>query len=247
MSGVTTLVLLPGMDGTGDLFAPFVAALGKEYTTHIVRYPRDRVTSDEELTAIARDALPNTTPYALLGESFSGPIAIRLAAERPQQLHALVLCCSFARNPQAWLARPASVLLSWRCPMPPVGLISAALMGRFATPSAKEALKTALTSVRADVLRARMKQVLAVDTRDLLKRVTLPLLYLRAAQDLLVSARSANEVQGLAPQTTVTSLPGPHFLLQTQPEAAAAAVKTFLRQLNHPTDHHPKENHHDGH
>ena len=240
MSGVTTLVLLPGMDGTGDLFAPFVAAMGKEYTTHIVRYPKDRVTSDEELTAIARDALPSTTPYALLGESFSGPIAIRLSFERPQHLRALVLCCSFARNPQARLARPASVLLNWRCPLPPVGLISAALMGGYATPSAKEALKAALASVRADVLRARMKQVLAVDTRNLLKRVTLPLLYLRAARDILVPVQSANEVQGLAPQTKVTSLPGPHFLLQTQPEAAAAAVKAFLRQLNQP-NHHPPQ------
>ncbi len=247
MSGVTTLVLLPGMDGTGDLFAPFVAAMGKEFTTHIVRYPRDRVTTDEELTAIARDALPTSMPYALLGESFSGPIAIRLAFERPQHLRALVLCCSFARNPQARLARPASVLLNWRCPMPPLGLISAALMGWFSTPSAKEVLKNALASVRADVLRARMKQVLAVDTRDLLKQVTVPLLYLRAAQDLFVSAQSANEVQGLAPQTKVTSLSGPHFLLQTQPEAAAAAVKAFLHQLNHPNNHHPKENHHDGH
>jgi pimeloyl-ACP methyl ester carboxylesterase len=240
VSGVTTLVLLPGMDGTGDLFAPFVAALGKEFTTHIVRYPRDRIANLEELTNIARSALPTTGPYALLGESFSGPIAIRLAAEQPQQLRALVLCCSFARNPRAWLAGTASTLLNWRVPMPPVGLISAALMGRFATPSAKEALKAALAGVRTDVLRARMKQVLAVDTRDLLKRVTLPLLYLRAAQDLLVPAQSASEVQGLARQATVTSLPGPHFLLQTQPEAAATAVKAFLHQLNQP-NHYPPQ------
>jgi pimeloyl-ACP methyl ester carboxylesterase len=240
VSGVTTLVLLPGMDGTGDLFAPFVAALGQGFTTHIVRYPTDRITTEEELTAIARAALPTATPYALLGESFSGPIAIRLAFERPQHLRALVLCCSFARNPQARLATPASVLLNWRCPLPPVGLISAALMGRFATPNAKEALKAALASVRADVLRARMKQVLAVDTRDLLKRVALPLLDLRATQDLLVSARSAGEVLRLAPQTQVTSLPGPHFLLQTQPEAAAAAVKAFLRQLKQPNYYPPQ-------
>jgi pimeloyl-ACP methyl ester carboxylesterase len=240
VSGVTTLVLLPGMDGTGDLFAPFVAALGQGFTTHIVRYPTDRITTVEELTAIARDALPTATPYALLGESFSGPIAIRLAFERPPHLRALVLCCSFARNPQARLARLASALLNWRCPLPPVGLISAALMGRYAKPSAKEALRTALASVRADVLRARMKQVLAVDTRDLLKRVTLPLLDLRAAQDLLVSTRSAKEVLRLAPQTQVTSLAGPHFLLQTQPEAAAAAVKAFLRQLKQP-NHYPPQ------
>jgi hypothetical protein len=35
----TTLVLLPGLDGTGDLFAPVVDALGPNVPTQIVRYP----------------------------------------------------------------------------------------------------------------------------------------------------------------------------------------------------------------
>ncbi len=46
-----TLVLLPGMDGTGCLFADFVSALGSEFETILVRYPSDEPLgyNDEDL------------------------------------------------------------------------------------------------------------------------------------------------------------------------------------------------------
>ena len=36
---MTALVLLPGMDGTGDLFAPLLSALPPALRTIVVRYP----------------------------------------------------------------------------------------------------------------------------------------------------------------------------------------------------------------
>jgi hypothetical protein len=36
-----TLVLLPGMDGSGLLFADFISALGPEFRTQVVTYPDD--------------------------------------------------------------------------------------------------------------------------------------------------------------------------------------------------------------
>ena len=72
-----TLVLLPGMDGTGDLFAPLVAALGPHMRTIIVRYPDEPLdyASHEE---IARAALPLGHPFILLGESFPDRSRFRL-------------------------------------------------------------------------------------------------------------------------------------------------------------------------
>jgi len=78
-----TLVLLPGLDGTGDFFAPLVAALGDRIPTCIVRYPLAGATDYPTCMAIARTALPTERPYILLGESFSGPIAVCLAAGAP--------------------------------------------------------------------------------------------------------------------------------------------------------------------
>jgi pimeloyl-ACP methyl ester carboxylesterase len=92
------------MDGTGELFAPFVAALGAGFEVRTVRYPGDHCGGYRELEEIARQAIPADRPYILLGESFSGPIAISIAASAPGQLRGLVLCCTFARNPRPALA-----------------------------------------------------------------------------------------------------------------------------------------------
>lgn len=51
-SELPMLVLLPGMDGTGQLFSPLVSALGPDVETIIVRYPCDIPLSYEELEAI---------------------------------------------------------------------------------------------------------------------------------------------------------------------------------------------------
>ena len=91
------------MDGTGYLFEPFIAALGSEFQIVRVAYPNADALGYSELEAIARAALP-AGPYVLLGESFSGPIAISLAASAPDQLKGLVLCCTFARNPRPFFS-----------------------------------------------------------------------------------------------------------------------------------------------
>ena len=93
-----TLMLLPGMDGSGQLFDEFAAALGGEFALSIVRYPVDGG-GYAELEAIARQAIPPTGPYVILGESFSGPIAVSLAAPADDRCLGLVLCAAFARNP----------------------------------------------------------------------------------------------------------------------------------------------------
>ena len=79
MTGLT-LILLPGMDGSGQLFAPFIAALGDGFNVKVVRYPVDLPLGYDGLEQIARAAIPPEGAVVLLGESFSGPIAVSLAA-----------------------------------------------------------------------------------------------------------------------------------------------------------------------
>src|SRR5262245_59650840 len=95
-----SLVLLPGMDGTGDLFAPLLTALPPSLPAKVVRYPTAEPLGYAQLDGVAKAALPPADDFVILGESFSGPLAISLAAEPPSNLKALVLCCSFARNPR---------------------------------------------------------------------------------------------------------------------------------------------------
>jgi pimeloyl-ACP methyl ester carboxylesterase len=95
-----TLILLPGLGGTGELFEPFLAALGSAVAVKVIRYPGDVALGYDALGRFVRAMLPEGEPFVLLGESFSGPIAISLAATGGTQLRGLILCCSFARNPR---------------------------------------------------------------------------------------------------------------------------------------------------
>jgi pimeloyl-ACP methyl ester carboxylesterase len=74
------LVLLPGLDGTGKLFAEFVEALKSVVECVVVAYPCDQPMGYGELEGLVVSALPKDRPFVLLGESFSGPLAIRIAA-----------------------------------------------------------------------------------------------------------------------------------------------------------------------
>jgi pimeloyl-[acyl-carrier protein] methyl ester esterase len=74
------IVLLPGMDGTGALLVDLAAALGTEFDVIVVSYPVDRALDYAALERIARSRLPSNGPHVLVAESFSGPIAISIAA-----------------------------------------------------------------------------------------------------------------------------------------------------------------------
>ena len=114
------VLLLPGLDGTGHLFARFLAAATGALDLRVIRYPPNRALGYPALASLVRKQLPREGRWALLGESFSGPLALRLAAEKPPGLTAVVLAASFHRRPaRRWLAafRPAAPLF-FNAPLP---------------------------------------------------------------------------------------------------------------------------------
>ena len=64
-----TLLLLPGMDGTGELFADFVKLLPSWIEPHVVSYPRDQRLSYDQLLPILESALPSNESFVMLAES----------------------------------------------------------------------------------------------------------------------------------------------------------------------------------
>lgn len=209
------------MDGTGELFGPFIAALGGEFDVRVVRYPPGHCGGYEGLEEIARAAIPRDQPYVLLGESFSGPIAISIAASAPGQLLGLVLCCTFARNP-----RPALAVLKPFLKAVPLNSLPA---GWLVARQMRAAFERALDQVTTQALSARMRAVLDVDVCDRLESCGVPILYLRATRDRLVPRAAASLIASIKPATRVAEFDAPHFLLQTVPERAAREVGAFVR------------------
>lgn len=171
------LILLPGMEGTGEMFAPLRRALGDSLPTKVLRYPVDVPLGYEELLPRVRVELPQGEPFVLLGESFSGPLALMLAAERPVGLRGVILSASFAQSPLSWLPPLARHLLRpclfrWR----PRPLLVKFMLGRYATPELGCLLWNAQAQVHAAVLAARARAILAVDVVEQLKACTVPIL-----------------------------------------------------------------------
>jgi len=220
----TAIVLLPGMDGTGELFGPLVEQLKGVVTPIVVGYPSSEPLGYNELTALARKALPQSQPYVLLGESFSGPIAIRLAAEKPNGLKGLVLCASFVSSPISWI-RALKPLL----PAAPIGILASALgpkklLGRFQTPALTRLVRGAIGRVSTHVLRARIRAAMDVDAASQLAQVGVPTIYLRATEDALLPQAVVDEFRRSAIGGRVVDIVGPHSLALCVPKAVRRAV-----------------------
>ena len=227
------LVLLPGLDGTGIMFDPFVRVLSG-FEPRVVRYPVG-LTSYADCAAFAKTVLPVDRPFLLLGESYSGPVAIALAAERPAGLLGLVLCVTFARNPRPALAWTAPLLRILPPRQLPQGMLRNLLFGPWVTESLTALARTMLPQVPSATLKARLLAVMAVDHTDLLSQVQVPILALRASQDRLVPGAATDWIRAHVSHLDITTLQGPHWLLQTRPEACAQAIQDFLaRGLSRP-------------
>ncbi len=226
------IVLLPGMDGTGDLFPPLVAALEREsLTTRVVRYPTVDPLDYDALGALVRDVLPTEAPFVLLGESFSGPIAISLAARHPAGLRGLVLCGTFARNPRPGLAVLRPLLGMLPLGRPPIGLLCRLLFGRHATPALRAELARILAGISPAVSRTRLRAVLDVDVSARLAAIDVPALLLRARHDRVVPRAAGDLLARRLPRARVVELEGPHMLLQTAPDEAARILADFVREV----------------
>src|SRR5665213_344783 len=108
-----TLVLLPGLDGTGKLFVDFIAELPPTLKIITAAYPSQRFLTYSELVSWLNGVVPRDAPFAILGESYGSPLAVKFAATHPPNLIGILLSAGFLSNPvrRYWplpkfLARP---------------------------------------------------------------------------------------------------------------------------------------------
>jgi pimeloyl-ACP methyl ester carboxylesterase len=227
------LVLLPGMDGTASLFHHFDAALRAHSAidTLAIAYPAAPL-DYAALEAFVRDRLPRDRPFVVLAESFSGPLGAALRADPPPGMRALVLCCSFVRNPRPVLAPLRHLLGLVPFGTMPGFALRQALQAPYATPQLQEELAAALAQVPPATLRQRLRAVLETNATRSFARGSLPVLYLRARHDRLVPPANAVQILRQAAGAQLVDIAAPHMLLQAAPEAAAGAVAAFITGLS---------------
>jgi len=229
VSARLTLVALPGLEGSDLTLGPFKDAAPAGVDVRTVSYPSGPANSYEELRPLARSALPTDRAFFLLGWSFSGPMALMLAAEKPAGLRGVILAASFVRRPvplPPWmrhLATPALFKLY------PATYQAKALLGDGDARRLRHLVAEAHARSGPEALAARARAALTVDAREALAACEVPILYLRATRDRLIARRCSEEAQRLEPEMTIADIDGPHMALATNPEAAWRALVDFMR------------------
>lgn len=227
---MSTLVLLPGLDGTGDNFAPLLPHLRSPHV--VVRYPVDRPLGYDELFDLVVAALPTDGAFVVVGESFSGALALRIAALAPPGLVGVVLVATFHKSPVGFaLSHTARFLHPRMFAMPmPAFLVRRLLAGPAASDALVERMQQSLAQVRPEVVARRVKAVLEVDETESARAVRLPVTYFDATEDALVRRALAGELAALIPQLRVVAFDSAHLILQCHSEKAAAAIEAFVAE-----------------
>lgn len=224
-----SIVLLPGLDGTGELFEPLINCIPEEITPIVISYPRDRQCSYKDLKTIVMDALPRGTDFFILGESFSGPLAIMIASERPEGLKGLILCATFVGNPfrfiPSWISiiSVSPIYRLW----PLLIRIRAMYRGDKINGLARMAIK-AIKTVKPDVIEGRVKSILKVNVEKELRSFDVPILYIMGAEDHLIKKYNLDKIKKVRHDVLLKEIKTRHFILQLEPMKASKELVEFM-------------------
>jgi pimeloyl-[acyl-carrier protein] methyl ester esterase len=225
-------LLLPGLDGSGELFRwflPYVAVERKK----VVSYPANASWTLEDYVDHVQVGLASEQPCIVIAESFSGPIALRLL-QRNANIVGLVLVASFITCPHPVLkVLPLSLWARMRSVALSETLLRLLCLGRDATAERLEVLKNVTRAIPTDVLGARLGVLRRLDETSNFRRARVPILSVVAAQDRLVMPGSRPQHQ---PNTQTAVIEGPHFLLQTHPSQCWRTIDTWSRAQAHAHD-----------
>jgi pimeloyl-ACP methyl ester carboxylesterase len=224
--------MLPGLDGTGRLFAPLVPHLSPQLEPVVVSYPARETLSYRELLPVVLSSLPSSGRFIVLAESFSGPLGVLAAAQHPRGLLGLVLVASFVRSPvPRALSLLAPLVRGWLLSASPSALQRRVLLDHSTSEELRAQFREAVAAIPSSVLAARVRSVLTVNVVAELSAIRVPVLYLAASNDAFVRPQSLRLIQRIARQVHAVTIASPHLLLQTAPREAATAILSFAASV----------------
>lgn len=216
------LVLLPGMDGTGLLFAPLLAELSG-VDTQVIPLPKEGPQDYESLTRWVIERLP-TEDHIILAESFSGAIAARVSLSACAALKGIVFVASFLSSPSA-LAVHAARLLPIRtlARLPGAVIVHRLLfLGQGTNRETTDLFCRVIDAVPHATLKARLHSISCLRHTGFLSQC--PAVYIKATDDRLVSPRKAQEFLEAYPNLSIKEVAGPHFVVQANAQGCAAVI-----------------------
>jgi pimeloyl-[acyl-carrier protein] methyl ester esterase len=225
------IALLPGLDGTGLLFGPALDACPDGVRPVVLPLPDLEARSYAELADHLAPRLPKDEPFLLLGESFSGPLALELAARRPDGLAGVVLVASFVTSPVPRGIGRLPWTLAFRV-RPPAWAVRFLLTG--GDRALAVLVREATASVSSAVLASRVRLAATVDARESLATCRVPVLALAASRDRLVRPRSLAAIRRVRLDVEMRRITGPHLLFQAAPRTVWDTCLAWTSRLETP-------------
>ncbi len=222
----TTLVLLPGLNGTTGLFDSLIELNEGVFEILAISYPTEKEKSYSELTKIVLKALESVKGrFILVGESFSGPVALFVSSAKPVGMVGVVLVATFIRPPNLRIGR----FLPWR-----IGFSLTKPLYSLRLAFSKNTNKTLIAKISVEmqkvsprVLAARIKDIFSVDASEALIKCPVPVAYFRGRKDFVVPKKNLKEILSARPDVIVVEFDEQHFLLQSEPGIALSELKTL--------------------
>jgi pimeloyl-[acyl-carrier protein] methyl ester esterase len=220
------LILLPGMNGTAQLFQDVLEEL-EDIDTRVIALPQQGPQDYESLSRYVSGLLPDED-YIILAESYSGGIAARLSQQSNAHLRGIIFVAAFISSPApvlALLARfiPFRPLVS--LPFLPF-ILRAFLLGRHADEDLLARFRRAVLSVPMATFRSRLSVIAKLRYNGFKSRI--PAIYIGAGRDIFVGRGKWQEFAVAYPDITFVEIDGPHFLLQAGPKEAAVVIHNAI-------------------
>lgn len=212
------------------MFGPLLAALPSDVWRTVIAHPVDQKCTQRELAdRVARELATTGDDLVLVAESYSGVVALHVAATLGPRVRAVVLVASFVANPTPYPRWVADLLPDWAFRRTlPRWLLRFVLLGGEAPGPLVEELCEAIRAVEPAVLAARVREVIRLRADEAPRLERTPVLYVRAAHDRLVSARALDAVRARCERVEVREIEGPHLIAQREPDAVWSAISGWL-------------------
>ncbi len=211
---VDTIVLVPGIDGTAELFYRQIPLLARHFDVVAFPLPDRPDATMEDLAddlALLVDEVGHNGAL-LLGESFGGALSLHVALRHPERVKGLVIVNSFPYldNRLQLLAAPQLLrVLPWGAMPLARRLTEHRIHSAHVDADDLREFRRRTRSIDRDGYIRRMQLVRGHDVRDELEQITAPTLFVAGTDDKLVpSARWAEFMGERVPGAEVLLLDG---------------------------------------
>lgn len=226
-----SFIYLPGFHGTDSLYSELVRNLeGRSSDSHSITYPVTLSQDYETLYQWLVEELDLSHPRVIIAESFSSPLAIRLAAEFPHSVKALIIAGGFCSSPLPAIlsALPFQPLMMLN---PPKRFIRYFLLDDTSEKELIDKVAESTSALPSKTFAQRVRAILSLKAEPCETQVQAATLLIQASRDQVLDKNTQLIMQSHLPHARVHWIDSPHLIFQQYPVYCSELISSFLDTL----------------